>query len=45
MSYGSPLPLPGLGEVYRGRAEAREWLEQLLELFEESHLEIEQIPA
>jgi ketosteroid isomerase-like protein len=39
------LPLPGLGEVYMRRAEAREWLEQLLELFEETHLEIEEITA
>jgi ketosteroid isomerase-like protein len=37
--------LPGLREVYRGRAEVREWLEQLLELFEETHLEIEEITA
>jgi ketosteroid isomerase-like protein len=39
------LPLPGFREVYRGRAEAREWLEQLLELFAETHLEVEQITA
>src|SRR5512139_1695308 len=28
------LPLPGFRQVYRGRAGAREWLEQLLEVFE-----------
>jgi ketosteroid isomerase-like protein len=39
------LPLPGFRDVYRGRAEAREWLEQLLEVFEEAHLEIEEITA
>ena len=37
------LPLVGFRDVYRGRAEAREWLEQLTEVFEEAHLEIEQI--
>jgi ketosteroid isomerase-like protein len=39
------LPLPGFRDVYRGRAEAREWIEQLLEVFEEAHLEIEEITA
>ncbi len=37
------LPLVGFRDVYRGRAEAREWSEQLTEVFEEAHLEIEQI--
>jgi ketosteroid isomerase-like protein len=37
-----PLPLVGFRDVYRGRAEARQWLEQLTEAFE-AHLEIEQI--
>ena len=37
------LPLVGFRDVYRGRAEAREWIEQLLEVFEEAHLEIEQM--
>ena len=37
------LPLVGFRDVYRGRAEAREWLEQITEVFEEAHLEIEQI--
>jgi ketosteroid isomerase-like protein len=37
------LPLVGFRDVYRGRAEARKWLEQLTEVFEEVHLEIEQI--
>jgi ketosteroid isomerase-like protein len=37
------LPLVGFRDVYRGRAEAREWLEQLTHVFEEAHLEIEQI--
>ena len=39
------LPFPGFSDVYRGRAEAREWYEQLLEVFEEAHLEIEEITA
>ena len=39
------LPLPGFREVYRGRSGAREWLEQLQEVFEEAHLEIEEITA
>ena len=39
------LPLPGFRDVYRGRAEAREWIEQLLEVFEEAHIEIEEITA
>jgi hypothetical protein len=39
------LPFPGFRDVYRGRAEAREWIEQLLEVFEEAHLEIEEITA
>jgi ketosteroid isomerase-like protein len=38
------LPLPGFREVYRGRAEAREWIEQLLEVFD-FHLEIDEITA
>src|SRR6476659_7171582 len=37
-----PLPLVGFRDVYRGRAEARQWLEQLPEVGE-AHLEIEQI--
>ena len=44
-SHGSPCPSLGLEDVYRGRAEAREWIEQLLEVFEEAHLEIEEITA
>jgi ketosteroid isomerase-like protein len=39
------LPLVGFREVYRGRPEAREFLEQLLEVFEEVHIEIEEITA
>ena len=39
------LPLVGFRDVYRGRAEAREWIEQLLEVFEEAHVEIEEITA
>jgi ketosteroid isomerase-like protein len=39
------LPLPGFRDVYRGRAEAREWRELILEVFEEAHLEIEEITA
>jgi ketosteroid isomerase-like protein len=35
----------GITPVYRGRVGAREWIEQFLELFEEIHLEIEQITA
>ena len=39
------LPLPGFRDVYRGRAEAREWIELLLEIFEEAHLGIDDITA
>jgi ketosteroid isomerase-like protein len=39
------LSVPGFREVYRGRAGARVWLEQLLDVFENTHLEIEQITA
>ena len=38
-----PLPLVGFRDVYRGRAEARQWLEQLTEVIEEVHLKIEEI--
>ena len=38
------LALPGFRNVYRGRAEAREWIEQLLEVFD-FHLEIDEIRA
>ncbi len=38
------LPLPGFKDVYCGRAEAREWIEQLLEVFD-FHLEIDEITA
>jgi ketosteroid isomerase-like protein len=39
------LPLPGFRDVYRGRAEAREWRELILEVFEEGRLEIEETTA
>ena len=39
------LPLVGFRDVYRGRSGAREWLEQLLEVFEEARLEIEETTA
>jgi ketosteroid isomerase-like protein len=39
------LPFPGFSEVYRGRPGAREWLEQLLEVFEEARFEIEETTA
>jgi ketosteroid isomerase-like protein len=36
--------VPGLGELYRGRAEVRDWIEQLFELAEDGiHTEIEQL--
>jgi ketosteroid isomerase-like protein len=38
------LPLPGFRDVYRGRAEAREWREQLVEVFD-FHLEIDETTA
>jgi ketosteroid isomerase-like protein len=41
---GVPAPR-WVRDVYRGRAEAREWLELLVEDFEEAHLEIEEITA
>jgi ketosteroid isomerase-like protein len=39
------LPLVGFRDVYRGRAEARAWIEQLVEDFEDAHLQIEEITA
>jgi ketosteroid isomerase-like protein len=33
--------LPGLREVYRGRAEVREWWERVFEVAEAPHLELE----
>jgi ketosteroid isomerase-like protein len=38
------LPLPGFRDVYRGRAEAREWRELLLEVFD-FRLEIDETTA
>ncbi|MGA8804899.1 MAG: nuclear transport factor 2 family protein [Solirubrobacterales bacterium] len=38
------LPLPGFRDVYRGRAEAREWIELLLEVFD-FDLEIDELTA
>jgi hypothetical protein len=38
-----PAPPARRARFPRGRAEARKWIEQLLEVFEELHLEIEQI--
>jgi ketosteroid isomerase-like protein len=35
--------LPGLREVYRGRAGVREWIEDFLEAVESPHLELEEI--
>ena len=35
--------LPGLREVYRGRAEVRAWAEEVLEVVEDPHSEFEQI--
>jgi ketosteroid isomerase-like protein len=35
--------LPGLREVYRGRAEVREWAEELIEVFESGHIEVVEI--
>jgi ketosteroid isomerase-like protein len=35
--------LPGLKEVYRGRAEVRAWAEQVLEVFEDPHQELDRI--
>jgi ketosteroid isomerase-like protein len=44
-SYGSPCPSLGFETSTAGGAEAREWIEQLLEVFEEVHLEIDEITA
>jgi hypothetical protein len=33
--------LPGLREVYRGRAEVRAWVDEILEIFESPHNELE----
>jgi ketosteroid isomerase-like protein len=33
--------LPGLREVYRGRAEVRAWIDEILEIFESPHNELE----
>jgi ketosteroid isomerase-like protein len=35
--------LPGLREVYRGRAEVRAWAEEVFEVVEDPHSEFEQI--
>jgi ketosteroid isomerase-like protein len=35
--------LPGLREVYRGRAEVRAWMEEVLEVVESPQLELEEI--
>jgi ketosteroid isomerase-like protein len=35
--------LPGLREVYRGRAEVREWIEEVLEVVESLHAELEEL--
>jgi ketosteroid isomerase-like protein len=35
--------LPGLREVYRGRAEVREWMVAILEVFENLHVEVAEI--
>jgi ketosteroid isomerase-like protein len=37
------LSVPGFREVYRGRAEAREWIEGVIELFKSAHIEAERI--
>jgi ketosteroid isomerase-like protein len=34
---------PGLREVYRGRAEVRAWWEEILEVVENIHLEVEKL--
>ena len=34
---------PGLREVYRGRGEVREWAEDILEAWESSHAELEEM--
>jgi ketosteroid isomerase-like protein len=35
--------LPGLREVYRGRAEARAWADEILGVFESPHNELDRI--
>jgi ketosteroid isomerase-like protein len=35
--------LPGLREVYRGRAEVRAWMEEVLEVLENLHVEVAKI--
>jgi ketosteroid isomerase-like protein len=35
--------LPGLREVYRGRAEVREWMAAVLEVMENLHSEVEEL--
>jgi ketosteroid isomerase-like protein len=39
------LSVPGFREVYRGRGEARTWIEEVLEPWNGAHTEIEQITA
>jgi len=39
------LSVLGLREVYRGRGEAREWIEEILEPWKGAHTEIERITA
>jgi ketosteroid isomerase-like protein len=41
---GVPEDVPGIREVYRGRAEAREWAEEVLEAVESGvHVEFDEI--
>jgi ketosteroid isomerase-like protein len=35
--------LPGFREVYRGRAEVRAWADELLEVFESAHNELDRV--
>jgi ketosteroid isomerase-like protein len=35
--------LPGLRQVYRGRAEVRDWAAEILEIFESPHQELDRI--
>ena len=39
----SSSPFPGFRDVYRGRAEVREWVAQALEVIEDAQTEVEEI--
>ena len=43
MGVPEQLPFPGFRDVYRGRAEVREWVAEALEVIEDAQTEVEEI--